>query len=234
MQALRCSLMIGLSTLICVAQQTPAADQSQKMQIVLEQQVGKTSRVVNPQHVFKTGDLVRFRFRSSFNGYLHVTDRAASGKYLTLFPGEKAGTDNRLVRGKDYLIPATADSWFRIDEPAGYETVFFVVTPSSSPDRTGEHPPQAPYLTPPPAQPLPDDMMPRCDDAIFRARGECLDANAGASAVSPRELSPTYGTSNEPLTPREIVVIRKTDSSVVAPATDGDAPIIYQFRIAHR
>jgi hypothetical protein len=233
MQALRCTLMMGLATFACVAQQPRAADQPRKMEIVLEQQVGKTSRVVNPQHVFKTGDRVRFRFRSSFNGYLYVTDRAASGKYLTLFPAEGAGTDNHLVRGKDYLIPSTADSWFRIDEPAGYETVFFVVTPSRLGEKSGQTPPQAPILAPPPSEPLPADLLPRCDDAIFRARGECLDANAGAGALAPQE-HPTDANSNENLTPREIVVIRKTDSSVVAPATDGDTPIIYQFRIAHR
>jgi len=82
-------------------------------------------------------------------------------------------------------------------------------------------------LAPPPAEPLPSDMLPRCDDGIFRARGECLDDKAGASAVSPGDPGPAK------LTPREIVVIRKTDSSVIAPVSDGDAPIIYQFRIAH-
>ena len=54
MHVLKCALMIGLSALPCMAQQPAAADQPQKMQIVLEQKVGKTIRVVNPQHVFKT------------------------------------------------------------------------------------------------------------------------------------------------------------------------------------
>lgn len=75
-------------------------------------------------------------------------------------------------------------------------------------------------------------MQPRCDDGIFRARGECIDANAGASALGPQEHLPGATPGNDPA-PREIVVIRKPDSSVVAPATDSDAPIIYQFRIAH-
>lgn len=232
MHALRCTLMIGLSALACMAQSS-ATDQAQqqKMEVVLEQQVGRTARVVNPQHVFRTGDLVRFRFRSTFDGYLYVTDQASSGKYLKLFPGTKAGADNRIVRGREYLIPATSGSWFRIDKPAGYETVFFTVTPS----RVGEKaspPPPPPVLAPPPAQPLPADMLPRCDDGIFRARGECLDDKAGASAISPNEDA-SGGDGPGKLTPREIVVIRKTGSSVIAPATDGDAPIIYQFRIAH-
>jgi len=233
MHALRCTLMIGLSAFACMAQSGATGQvqpQPQKMEVVLEQQVSKTARVVNPQHVFRTGDLVRFRFRSTFDGYLYVTDQTSSGRYLKLFPGTKAGADNRIVRGREYLIPATSGSWFRIDKPAGYETVFFTVTPS----RVGERvtPPPPPVLAPPPAQPLPADMLPRCDDGIFRARGECLDDKAGASAISPNEDAPG-GDGSGKLTPREIVVIRKTDSSVIAPATDGDAPIIYQFRIAH-
>ena len=231
MHVLKCALMIGLSALPCIAQQPTAADQPQKMQIVLEQKVGKTIRVVNPQHVFKSGDLIRFRFTSSFDGFLYVTDQASSGKYLTLFPGEGSGTDNRLVHGKDYLIPATS-AWFRIDKPAGYDTIFFVVTPTKL--GAASAPPPPPFLAPPPAQPLPEDMLPRCDDGIFRARGECIDATAGAGAVSPGEHLPQPAGSSGGLTPREIVVIRKPDSSVVAPATDGDAPILYQFRIAHR
>ena len=227
MHAVSCTLMIGLSALTCLAQQPAPVDQTQTMQIVLEQKVGRTIHVVNPQHVFKTGDLVRFRFRSSFDGFLYVTDQASSGKYLTLFPGTDSGTDNRMVHGKDYLIPATA-AWFRIDKPAGYETVFFVVTPTRLGDKSAAPPP--PFLTPPPAQPLPDDMQPRCDDGIFRARGECIDDHAGPGSLSPP--SGAADTNNTP-TPREIVVIRKPDSSVVAPAADGDAPIIYQFRIAH-
>jgi hypothetical protein len=231
MKVLRTSVIFGLSTIVCMAQQQPAANQAMTMQIILEQKVDKTSRTVNPQHVFKTGDLVRFRFRSSFNGYLYVTDRAASGKYLTLFPGEIAGTDNRLIRGRDYLIPATKDSWFRIDKPSGYETVFFVVSSAHFDDASSQHSPQEQLFVSPSTQPLPGDMQPRCDDATFRARGECLDANAGASALQHVGIDTT---TNANLVPREIVVIRKTDSSVVAPATDGDAPIIYQFRIAHR
>lgn len=224
MNVLRCTLMIGLSAFAVMTAQSAAA-QAQKMEVVLEQQVGKTARVVNPQHVFKTGDLVRFRFRANFDGYLYVTDQASSGKYLKLFPGVKAGADNRIVRGREYIIPATSGSWFRIDKPAGYETVFFTVTPSRVGEKTA--PPPPPMLAPPPANPLPSDMLPRCDDGIFRARGECLDDKAGASAVSPSDPGPAK------LTPREIVVIRKPDSSVIAPASDGDAPIIYQFRIAH-
>lgn len=227
--------MVGLAGVACVAQQSGPADRSapqpQKMEIILEQQVGGAGRAVNPQHVFRAGDLVRFRFRASFDGYLYVTDHASSGKYLKLFPGEKAGADNRIIRGHEYLIPATNGSWFRIDKPAGYETVFFTVTPSRLGEKASQTP-QPPVLAPPPAQPLPADMLPRCDDGIFRARGECLDDNAGASALSPNETSPG-GSAAGGLTSREIVVIRKTDSSVVAPATDGDTPIVYQFRIAH-
>ena len=33
-------------------------------------------------------------------------------------------------------------------------------------------------------------MTPRCDDAMFRARGECIDTSAGPKNVTSRELLP--------------------------------------------
>ncbi len=157
------------------------------MRIVLEQQTGSTFRVVSPQHVFKTGDMVRFRVLSSSDGFLYVSDRAASGKYSELFPVKGADSDNRLEHGREYRIPAASRSWFRIEKPAGYETVFFTFTYSPLPRRS-EAAPTFPATAPkePLPQTRPAELIPRCDDALFRARGECLDVNAGPSAVPAR------------------------------------------------
>jgi Domain of unknown function (DUF4384) len=200
------ALIAGIGVLHCWAQQS-------EMRIVLEQQMGSAFRVVNPQHVFKTGDMIRFRVRSSSDGFLYVSNRAASGKYEELFPAK--GADNRLERDKDYRIPASSRSWFRIDKPAGYETIFFTFTSAPLVRRNQTYPkpvPQAPAA----------ELIPRCDDALFRARGECLDVNAGAQA------------GGDGLTARDVSVVQGPDVSVVTPASAGDAPIVYEFRIAHR
>ncbi len=187
--------------------------------------MGSAFRVVSPQHIFKTGDLVRFRVLSSSDGFLYVSNRAASGKYSELFPAKGAESNNRLERGREYRIPAAARSWFRIEKPPGYETVFFTFTYSPLP-RSGE--PASPPAKPAP-QTSPAELIPRCDDAIFRARGECLDVNAGPSAVPPGTLP-----GSEALTPRDVAIVQGPDGSVVTPETPGDAPIVYEFRIAHR
>jgi Domain of unknown function (DUF4384) len=221
-------LIIGAAVLNCFAQ-SASPGQDIQMRIVLEQQTGSTFRVVSPQHVFKTGDLVRFRVLSSSDGFLYVSDRAASGKYSELFPAKGSDTGNRLEHGREYRIPAASRSWFRIEKPPGYETVFFTFTYSLLPRRSEA----APIPATAPGEPLPQsrpaELIPRCDDALFRARGECLDVNAGPSAVPPGTLA-----GSDALTPRDVTIVPGPDISVVTPATPGDAPIIYEFRIAHR
>jgi hypothetical protein len=209
MRSLWLVVIAGAGALNCWAQQA-------EMRIVLEQQTDSAFRVVSPQHVFKTGDMIRFRVRSSSDGFLYVSNRAASGKYDELFPAKGAG--NRLESGKDYWIPASSRSWFRIQKPAGYETIFFTFTTAPLARRNETY--AKPVLPAPPAE-----LIPRCDDALFRARGECLDVHAGASAIAP-------GT--DALMPRDVSIVQGPDVSVVTPAAPGDAPIIYEFRIAHR
>jgi hypothetical protein len=215
-------LIMGAGVLTCNAQQS---GKDVQMRIVLEQQAGSTIRIVSPQHVFKTGDMVRFRVRSSSDGYLYVTNRAASGKYSELFPPTGDAGNNRLEHGRDYRIPSAARSWFRIEEPAGYETVFFTFTYSPLLHRNNI----TPAFSKPTLQTVPAGLTPRCDDAMFRARGECLDINAGPSAVPPGALE-----GSDALAPRDITIVPGPDISVVSPATPGNAPIVYEFRIAHR
>jgi hypothetical protein len=66
------------------------------------------------------------------------------------------------------------------------------------------------------------ELIPRCDDALFRARGECLDVSAGAQSAG------------DGLTARDVSVVQGPGVSVVTPASTGDAPMVYEFRIAHR
>jgi hypothetical protein len=222
MKSLWLVLITAAGVPYCWAQQP---GQDLQMRIVLEQQTGSEFRIVSPQHIFKTGDMIRFRVSSSSDGFLYVSDRAASGKYSELFPAKGADSDNRLEHGKEYRVPAAARAWFRIEKPAGYETIFFTFTSSPLLPKNevltphGKPGPQAPAA----------ELIPRCDDALFRARGECLDVNAGPSAVPGGTLA-----GSDALAPRDVSIIQGPDTSIVTPAGPGDTPIIYEFRIAHR
>ena len=219
----------------------PLRAQRAHMQITVERRVGDKPLVSNPQHVFKAGDYIRFRFRPSFDGYLYVMDKATSGKYLLLFPAQDSGNVNQVTAGKEYVVPAASGSWFRIDDPPGYETVYFLMTPTPITKEAASVPPaEPPVLAPPPVSPSPSpitpppDLTPRCDDSLFRARGDCIDTSAGPRSVPTEETVPDALASDPSTTSRDITVINKPTSSVVAPNGPANAPVIYEFRLAHR
>jgi len=89
------------------------------------------------------GDRVRFRFNTNFDGYLYVMNQSTSGKCEQLFPREETGQDNRVVAGSDYSVPSTS-SVFRIAGPAGFEIVYWLITPA----RLTDAPPSFPSRQP--------------------------------------------------------------------------------------
>jgi hypothetical protein len=204
------------------------AQQAQNMQMSIELELltGSTIRSVSPQHVFTTGDRVCFRVRSSANGFLYVSNRGTSGKYTELFPGKKeAAGDNRIESGREYRIPAASRAWFRIDRPPGYETVFFTFTKTPLSGRSDSALPPV-TQQPPGSRELPSGATPRCDDSLFQTRGECLDLSAGATAVSPDAAASSSNSQGA-------AAGQRPEGALAPSAPPGDAPIVYEFRIAH-
>src|SRR6185503_2997516 len=79
-----------------------------RMEIVLERLDGADWRTIDPGLVLSQGDRVRFRFRTSFDGYLYVTNLNTSGKYEQLFPRQETGENNRITASTEYKVPATS------------------------------------------------------------------------------------------------------------------------------
>jgi hypothetical protein len=205
----------------------------QRMEITLEQKSGEKKAAtqateVEPGHVFVTGDRIRFRFTPNFDGYLYVMSRGTSGSYSVLFPGGDTGLDNHIRSAHTYLLPPDGDGWFGVTGPAGHDIVYFVVTPSRLTD--GASPP-VPAL--PPAQQSPIVMTPRCNDAIFRARGECVDSTAGPKAVGEQEALPRNLPAGHEAS-RDLVIIRKDKTAVVSSPAPLSSPAIYEFHVAHK
>jgi hypothetical protein len=196
----------------------------QRVEISLERREAGTWKTTDPGHVFANGDQVRFRFKSNTAGYLYVVNEGTSGETATLFPSAEAGTDNRIEAGREYFIPGNQGA-FKLTGPAGYDTVYWIV----SPVKLGHDAPQYKPLPPPPAPgAAPPNLRPRCDDAIWKARGECVDSNAGLKQNDVPGLRS-----------RELLFLRKDQGSVVAspppaPGTEKPGPFTYQFRLAHR
>ena len=192
----------------------------ERVEIRLERREGGAWKSTDPGHVFAQGDQVRFRFRSDTAGYLYVINEGTSGTTTTLFPSAEAGTDNRIEAGREYLIPDHQGA-FRLTGPAGFDTVYRIVSPVRL---GGEMPRYKPLPPPPAAGSVPGNLRPRCDDAIWKARGECVDTSAG---LKPNEVPG--------LRSRELLFLKKEQASVVAaPGPGPGGPMTVQFRLAHR
>lgn len=210
--------------------------QTQRVEVVLEKREKGAWKAMDPGYVFGTGDQVRFRFRSNFSGYLYVVNQGSSGESITLFPSQEAGKDNRVEAGKEYLIPSTEQGAFRLTGPAGFDSVYWIVAPvkiamegsSAKPADASAEPPAYQPLPPPPT-PLPSNLSPRCDDAILRSRGDCIDARAGMQSAQPPS-----GQSPPGLVARELFFRREPQKSIASAPPKNTAPLTYLFRLAHK
>ena len=201
----------------------------QRMQVILERREGDAWRAVDPGLVFAQNDHVRFRFEADFAGYLYVMNQSTSGQYETLFPRQDTGEDNKIEAHKEYVIPATQGS-FRITGPPGHDILYWMVTPLP----LGDAPKYVPLPPPPKPGPVPPRLVPRCDDTLFKARGECIDSSAGARAIS-REAELPENLKDVPTEhSRELVFVGGKDLSVVVSPKASSGPMIYEFRLAHK
>jgi len=218
-----------------------AAEPPQKMKLTVERRDGAVWKPVDTKLVFESGDRVRFRFTAAFTGYLYVMNQSTSGKYEVLFPRDDTGSANRIEAGKEYVVPAT-QGWFKISGPAGHDVMYWVVSPIEMKGGAKTESPQAPAYTPlppPPAQTpgedLPKSFRPRCDDTIFKARGDCVDSGAGARPVAPDTKLPSNLTSLDGAKSRELLFIQDSKKGMtVSPAAPLTGPVIYEFRLAHK
>jgi Domain of unknown function (DUF4384) len=196
--------------------------------IVLEKKSGDSVQTVDPGHVFDTGDTVRFRLRPSVDGYLYVLDLNTSGKYDVLFPRDQTGTNNAIEHGRDYLIPAT-QGWFQISGPAGHEKLYFVLSPVAL--TMGQMQNRATNL--PPQGTAPSSMRPRCNDGIFKARGECVDSDAGPRTVDPGETLPRDLSVINNGASRDLKFTNTGQGSTVSSSAPLQGPVVYEFLLAH-
>lgn len=217
----------------CFAQPVlePQHSAPQRIDITVERSEGGSWKAVPPGFVFKKGDHVRFQVHTNFDGYLYVMDLGSSGQYTNLFPREETGTENRIKSGSAYLVPATGAS-FRIDGPPGFDTVYWVMTPLQIGKGEGFSRPYT-ALPPPPANPLPQNMKPRCDDAILHARGLCVDSSAGPKAVAPDEKLPDNLSGIPRTQSRDLVIFSETQSTSISSPEPAAGPILYKFLVAH-
>lgn len=210
---------------MAAAQSRTMTQGAHRMEIVLERREAGAWHAIDPGLVLNQGDQVRFRFRTSFDGYLYVSNQSTSGQYQQLFPREETGQNNRVLADQEYRVPAT-ETAFRIAGPAGHEVVYWLVSPA----RLGD----VPRLNVPQEKAPPHTLIPRCDDARLKARGDCIDNSAGPKLV-PRNLDLPQSLSDAAArSQRDLMFVRQQDTAVIASPEPLSGPVIYEFRLAHR
>jgi Domain of unknown function (DUF4384) len=226
-------VLLAPSSPAAVGQTGPPAQESLRLEITLERKVEDEWRIADPGLVLEQNDEVRFRLTGTLDGYLYVMNLNTSGQYVLLFPREDTGQANRIQAHREYLVPPT-EGWFRITGPPGYEIVYWLVSPVDLQNETIDSKPAFVPLPPPESGRDPSKLLPRCDDSIFKARGDCIDTSAGPKGIGEAEKLPDNLTGIAGVASRELAFSRLEHSTVVLSPTSLKGPVIFEFRLAHR
>lgn len=174
------------------------------LSITVERARGDAWDAVDPAIVFKAGDEIRFRLRSSEPGFLYILNETGTGERMWIFPGAGSATENRVEPDREYTIPS-GDAAFRVADQPGYDIVYYILTSVRLPS--------LPSAMPPPERPpSKSSLLPRCNESSLRARGVCMDSSAGTRRVQDR---------------------RKVDTLSQLIGSSGKI-FIYELRLAHR
>ena len=227
---IRAAAGFGLAAALVMAQSgSPSRTMTEgthRMELVLEKLDGDTWKAIDPGLVLAQNDVVRFKFRTNFDGYLYVTNQNTSGQYEQLFPREETGRDNRIMASTEYKVPATSAA-FRIGGPPGHEVVYWMVSPGRLTDAAPGNPPPA-RKGPPPV------LIPRCDETILKARGDCVDPTAGPKLVPRGEALPQNFAQGLDKEQRDLLFLRQKNTAVISSPIPLSGPVIYEYRLAHR
>jgi len=209
------------------AQTRTMTEGSHRMELMLERLDGDVWHPIDPGLVLNQGDRVRFKFRTNFDGFLYVMNQSTSGKYEQLFPRQDTGQENKVAASREYLVPATSTA-FRIAGPPGHEIVYWLVTPARLTDG-------GPRTTPPAASPkAAPALIPRCDDTILKARGDCVDSSAGPKLIPRGEQIPDHLSGRIGQSPNDLMFLRQKNTAVISSPEPLSGPVMYEFRLAHR
>jgi Domain of unknown function (DUF4384) len=221
-------VLVLLTVALTVSLESETANPVNLVSVRLEQKQGSVTKEVPQKKIFHAGDVIRFRVTSRIAGYLYVLNRGTSGETATLYPSPN-GTEESTQIEKDQIrsVPADGDGWFEVAGPPGFDTVYFLL--SAMPIYV----PQAGVGRNPNVVSAPPGAQPRCDDDIFKARGECVDPTAGVAPLAdgapvPRELIPVVKSAS-----RDIVITDDGEGVDIRPSPSAKLPLIYTFRLAH-
>jgi len=96
---------------------------------VLKKLEDGTYQEISPEAVFHAGDQIRLSLMSNQEGFLYVIEQGSSGRWVPLYPAGRPNSEgNKLVPGKEYIVPASG-AWRFTGEP-GQEKLFVMLSRS--------------------------------------------------------------------------------------------------------
>lgn len=101
--------------------------QADGLKVMVYQLRANKSFPVNPEQSFTSGDRVRVRLQSNFDGYIYVINLTAKGERRLLFP-RPLSRRNSVGAGQTYDLPPSGE--FRFDEEPGLEVLQIMMSRS--------------------------------------------------------------------------------------------------------
>lgn len=195
-----------------------------EVEVRLELRQGGQWQPVDVHTVFHNNDAIRFRFRSSFSGYLFVMNRTSDGQTSWLYPRPELRQDSRVEAGPDYLIPGTKGDFVVSGKP-GFDVTEWVVS---------SVPIAGPWPTIPEFGSQPSTLLPRCRTEDLSASRSCLDSRAGPGPVRTGEAPAVPASGDRPLVARDLTFHTDGNTTHIAAPNVQRKIILYEFRVAHR
>jgi hypothetical protein len=93
--------------------------------VTIELQRDGKLKFVKPTHKFKSGDKIRLRFATNFDGYIRILNIGSSGRVNMLFPYK--GANDRITPSTDFQIPNNND-WIVFDNNPGTEMLTVILS----------------------------------------------------------------------------------------------------------
>ncbi len=82
-------------------------------------------KFVKPTSKFRSGDKIRLRFATNFDGYIRILNVGSSGRVSLLFPYKDA--NDRITPSTDFQIPNNND-WIVFDDTPGTEMLTVILS----------------------------------------------------------------------------------------------------------
>ncbi len=107
---------------------TPSATGLPGTKITIELNRNGRLSFVKPGYKFRSGDKIRLRLATNFEGYISLMNVGSTGEVEFLYPYN--GADNRVMPSRDIQVPRS-DAWIVFDNKPGTENLTVIMSKES-------------------------------------------------------------------------------------------------------